>query len=322
MRTAPSFPPRRTAMHGGPRRVGVELEFTGLPGPEVAEGVRAMFGGAVEEHDPYRHVVQGSGLGDVTVELDMRAAHPDDPTGDSLGDRVKQAVHSAIGAVGSLIMPLEVVVPPLPIDRLPEVDRLVSSLRQEGAVGTRGNLFHAFGLHLNVEIAADDAGYLLAHLRAFALLAPWLRAVIEVDLSRRLSPYTRPYPPEYVRRLAEPGYRPDRRGLIADYLDANPSRDRELDMLPIFAGLEPDMVRQRAKVDKVKPRPTFHYRLPDSNVDQPGWGVVDDWNRWVEVERLAADPERLSAFARTYLTEFHGVDSPEWVAEIQRRLPA
>ncbi|MFL5335705.1 MAG: amidoligase family protein [Geminicoccaceae bacterium] len=322
MPAVPQFPPRRQALHGGPRRVGIELEFSGLSGGEVAEQARELFGGAVEERDPYRHVVLGSSLGDLIVELDLRAAHPDNPQGDSVGERVMQAVHSAVGAVGSLIMPQEVVVPPLPIERLPEVDRLVEALRHQGAIGTRRNILHAFGLHLNPEIAAADAGYLLDHLRAFALLSPWLRAVIEVNLSRRLSPFTRPYPPDYVRRLAQPDYRPDLRQLIADYLDANPNRDRELDMLPIFVGLEPELVMARASVDKVKARPTFHYRLPDSNVDQPGWGVVADWNRWVEVERLAADPPRLAALARTFAQDFQGTESPEWVGELQRRLAA
>jgi hypothetical protein len=322
MPAVPRFPPRRRAFHGGQRRVGVELEFSGLSGAAVAKQARDLFGGVIEERDPYRHVVLGSSLGDLTVELDLRAAHPDNPQGDGIGDRVMQAVHSAVGAVGSLVMPQEVVVPPLPMERLPEVDRLVEALRRQGAIGTRRNILHAFGLHLNPEIAAADAGYLLDHLLAFALLSPWLRAVIDVDLSRRLSPFTRPYPPDYVRRLAQPGYRPDLRQLIADYLDANPSRDRELDMLPIFAGLEPELVTARATLDKVKPRPTFHYRLPDSNVDQPGWGVVADWNRWVEVERLAADPPRLSAMARTFVQDFQGTESPEWVGELQRRLAA
>jgi Putative amidoligase enzyme len=323
MPAKPRLPPRPTAPHGGPRRVGVELEFTGVPGAEAAERARRLFGGTVEERDPHRHVVLGGSLGDLTVELDMRAAHPDGEDDGSLLGQVKQAVHSAIGTVGSLIMPLEVVVPPLPIERLPEVDRLVAALRRDGAVGTRGNLLHAFGLHLNPEVAAFDAGYLTDHLRAFALLAPWLRAAIDVDLTRRLSPYTRPYPDHYVQRLADPGYRPDLRRLVEDYLDANPARDRELDMLPVFAVVERDLVLGRAgSGSKVKPRPAFHYRLPDSNVEQPGWGVVADWNRWVAVEELAADPGRLAELGRSFLGRFGGQDSPDWVAEVRRRVAA
>jgi hypothetical protein len=319
---APLLPPRPSRPDGTPRRVGVEIEFTGLDGREVAELARRVYGGTLHEDDPYRYHVRGSGVGDLTVELDMSAAHPDRGAGEGLGQRVKLAVHQAVGAVGSLVMPFEVVFPPLPVERLPEVDRLVAALRERGAEGTNSGLLNAFGLHLNPEAAAFDAGYLVDHLKAFALLAPWLRAEIGVDVARRLSPFTRPYPAPYVRLLADPGYRPDLPRLVEDYLDANPTRDRELDMLPLLAEVAGDKVLGRAKEAKVKPRPAFHYRLPDSNVDQPGWGVVADWNRWVAVESLAADPERLAAAGRIYLDRFAGQECPEWVDEVRRGIAA
>jgi hypothetical protein len=53
----------------------------------------------------------------------------------------------------------------------------------------------------------------------------------------------------------------------------------------------------------VKPRPTFHYRLPDCRIDEPGWRPSVDWNRWVAVERLAEDPERLGELAADRLAE-------------------
>jgi hypothetical protein len=46
--------------------------------------------------------------------------------------------------------------------------------------------------------------------------------------------------------------------------------------------------------ENVRPRPTFHYRLPNCLVDDPSWSFALEWNRWVEVERLAEDPVRLA----------------------------
>jgi hypothetical protein len=50
--------------------------------------------------------------------------------------------------------------------------------------------------------------------------------------------------------------------------------------------------------------------------------VVADWNRWVAVERLAADPERLAWAGRIYLDRFAGQECPEWVDEVRRGIAA
>lgn len=317
----PLAPPRALGPDGAPRRVGVEIEFAGIDARRAAALAQGLFGGEIRQEAPHVFEVSGTSLdGDVAIELDIAAAHPDRrvPLQD-LGEGVASKVRAAIVAVGQLVMPFEVGLPPLPVERLGEVDRLVAALREAGAEGTGGGLLHAFGLHLNPEAAALDAGYLADHLRAFAFAAPWLRTEIDVDLVRAASPFIRPYPDDYVRKIADPAYRPSLDRLIDDYLDANPTRDRELDMLPILAHLDPERVRARARGEKVKPRPAFHYRLPDSRVDEPGWCVVADWNRWVMVERLAADPERLAGLGQAYLDRGdHRAEA--WVAEVRRRV--
>jgi hypothetical protein len=110
--------------------------------------------------------------------------------------------------------------------------------------------------------------------------------------------------------------------LIDDYLAWNPTRDRELDMLPLFAHLDPDRVARGASRHKVKARPAFHYRLPDSRIDEPGWGVVLDWNRWVQVERLAADRARLDAMAGAWLARGADRDPAAWAAQTSAWLSA
>ena len=317
----PLFPPLRSAPDGSPRRVGVEIEFTGPGCAPVAALVNRLFGGSVAELDPHRYAVRGTRLGDFTVELDMSAAHPaagEDSREAGVVPTLKANARYAMGAVASLIMPYEVVSPPVTIGRLVDLDNLVEVLRQAGARGTQRNPLYAFGLHLNPEAAALDAGYIVDLLKAFMLLAPWLRAEIGIDLSRRLSPFIERYSEDYVHRVVDPDYRPALDRLIDDYLAANPSRNRELDLHPLFAHIDADRVTGRVREKKLKPRPAFHYRLPDSRVDAADWSIVADWNRWVAVERLAAERGRLNNLGRDYLDR-SAARAPEeaWLAQVK-----
>ncbi len=286
--TEPLLPPCPATPSGEKRRVGVEIEYTGPSCLETAGLVRELFGGMIEQRDDHRYEVAGGRLGAFRIELDMTLAHPKEEEPDSLA-----SVRSVIGSVGSLVMPFEIVTPPVRIEELGEIEELVHRLRALGARGTERSPLYAFGLHLNPEVASFEAERLVDVMKAFALLAPWLRSVVGADLSRRLSPFIQPWPEAYVGRLVEPSYRPSLPQLIEDYRAANPTRNRELDLMPLFAWLDPDRVLPRETLGLVKPRPTWHYRLPDSRVDRADWGVVADWNRWVAVERLAADRQRL-----------------------------
>ena len=68
--------------------------------------------------------------------------------------------------------------------------------------------------------------------------------------------------------------------------------------------------------EKINGRPTFHYRLPDARVSDPGWSIAPDWNRWVAVERLAADRATLDMVCRTYLA-FDGEDK-SWADVVEQ----
>jgi hypothetical protein len=128
------------------------------------------------------------------------------------------------------------------------------------------------------------------------LLYDWLVEEARIDFTRKLSSFIDPFPEPFRRKVIDPDYRPDVDGLIDDYLADNPTRNRPLDMLPAFATLRHDRVLAAAKEhDQVKPRPTFHYRLPNCCVDDPAWTFAQEWNRWVAVERLAEDRVRLGA---------------------------
>ncbi|MGQ9368757.1 amidoligase family protein [Azospirillum sp. ST 5-10] len=323
MQTPPIMPSRRTAPDGSPRRVGVELEFADLDAPAAARLVRALYGGTIETEDPHRCRVRGTRLGDFTVELDMQAAHKKPELPDVAPDKldtVLDRLRPLWGSIGSLVMPFEIAAPPIPIERLAELDRLVAALRDAGASGTEASPLFAFGLHFNPEVADTGADYVLDHLKAFLLLGPWLRAAIRVDPTRRLTGYVASFPVPFAAQVVDPAYRPDLPTLIADYLDANPSRNRELDLLPLFAHLAPEVLAARVDDPHVRARPTFHYRLPNARIGDTAWSLAAEWNRWVAVEELAADRERLDRLGTAYRGHAarHTLDA--WALEVGREI--
>lgn len=299
-----AHPPWERTEDGRTRRVGVEIEFSQVDCARAGELVQARFGGQVVWSDPHRLEVRDTTFGNFHVELDVRLAHPHDDDGgddDSLRSSFRRLVHEVeaelaetIGDLSSKLAPIEIAAPPIPWDRLAELEPLIIDLRDAGAAGTRRSLLSAFGTQLNPEVASTRTEHLLAMLRAYLLLSAWLREDIGVDLSRRVSPFIDSFPRPYADLVLDPNYKRDRAGLIDDYLDFNATRNRELDLLPLFAELDHARVRQRLPREKIKPRPTFHYRLPDTRLDRADWTIAAEWRRWVLVERLAADDQLLA----------------------------
>ena len=308
-------PPWLTQVEGRPRSVGVELEFIGPTAETTARALAAEFGGTVREVDPHSFAVEGSRLGNLGVELDARYAHPDktDPT---LLGGFGPTLASWIGAAASYFLPCEIVTSPIPVERLHEVDAMVDVLRELGAKGTQDGALYAFGLHFNIEAPNFEAETIGSVLKAFVLLNGWLRRQVAPDATRSFLGFADPFPEPFVRRLAEADYRPPLAELIDHYLAANPTRNRDLDLLPLLLFLDEARVRAVLPNEKINGRPAFHYRLPDSRVSDPGWSIAPEWNRWVAVERLAADPERLDMVGRAYL-EFPG-EAKSWADVVER----
>lgn len=296
MPTVLEEPPLVSNAAGEPRRVGVEIEFAGVEVGRAAELVAQLFGGQIIEVDEHRARIDGSTLGDFTIELDSSYAHPDDNTLTTrLGDELKDKLAGTIGDIVGLWMPNEIVAPPVAYDRLPELDRLIRLLEENRAEGTQASLFYGFGLQLNPEVGVLEAEHVLRHLQAYLIMSPWLREQIDVDVTRRALPFTDPFPDAYARTVLAPDYAPDLEGLIEDYVEANPSRNRELDLMPLFAEMAPEVTGRLTDDPHIKARPTYHYRLPNARLGDASWGgIVEEWNRWVEVERLAEDRERLA----------------------------
>jgi hypothetical protein len=276
----------------GSRRVGVEIEFGRLAPPDAAEAVRMAFGGTIKQDGAHRLEVDDTGIGTFTIELDWRWVHEDLDQGGPLNK-----ARDMLGQIGREVIPTEIVGPPMPADRMPDMDKLIRLLAEKGAEGTRGGLLNGFGLHLNPELDDEDmsAERLLAMMRAYFLKSPLLRAEIDVDPMRTLLPFVEPFPELYVAEVLDPDYAPDLGRLIDDYLKFNPTRNRELDMLTVFTHVDKDRVRKTLDDPLIKGRPTFHWRLPNADLEDSDWTVSREWRRWLSVERLSLDPEGITA---------------------------
>lgn len=295
------LPPVLHTVSGGVRTVGIELEFIGLSAQLAAHRLADTLGGAVVFEDVHGYAVEGSSIGDFAVRLDTRYAHPKKKGRTFLAD-LDTAISEIIGAAASVVVPAELDTGPMPMDRIGAVEEAVAVLREAGARGTQDAPLYAFALHFNVEPPSRDAATIVRYLQSFALLNAWLRQEAAPDPTRALLGFADPFPDAFVRHIIEPGYAPDLARFITDYLAYNPTRNRDLDLLPLLAHLDEARVRERLPAEKINSRPTFHYRLPDARVSDPAWSIAVDWNRWVAIERLANDAGRLAALRDAYLS--------------------
>ncbi|WP_458734487.1 amidoligase family protein [Zobellella taiwanensis] len=294
------LPARVHARDGHERRLGVELEFTGLPLPRLAALVAETLDGEIEPASEYELGIR-TPLGRFQAELDFdylkRLAREQQrcPPGE-----LEQAATELLGSLALQLVPLELVSPPLPLSRLAALDPLFARLREQGARGTRHALHYAFGLHLNPELPDTGIDTLLRYFRAYLCLHDWLEQHEDIVAARRLSPYIRAFPKDYVRRLLDPGYRPDLPRFTADYLAANPTRNRAMDLLPWLAWHDEAGVQAAVHDGKVNKRPTLHYRLPNSDIDNPAWSLRHAWHGWLQLEALADDEARLARVCAAY----------------------
>jgi len=308
-------PPSLTSHDGEQRRIGVEIEYAGLSALETAQEVQKRFGGEIVQHDAHRFRIEGTELGDFKAELDTKYAHFDasEEEEGALVSRLREQFAAAVGSVSSVVVPCEIVCPPIPLEQLHTLEALVESLQRAGARGTRESIFFAFGTHLNPEIASKETRHLVSVLKAYVLMSDWLRAELDIDRTRQVMSYTDPFPEAYVRKIIAPDYWPDETQMIADYLVHNPTRNRELDMLPVFAWLNKQQVARTITDGRVGARPAFHYRLPNASLDASSNPLILEWNRWCAVEHLAADTKKLTDMADAYLQN-RIPGSPAWAA--------
>lgn len=314
------LPPRVKKDDGTPRMVGFELEFSGISLDDAAEAVQSALGGKLASESSAERVIQTGSFGEFIIELDWdylkRKA-----SGTDRGEEGSEWLEP-LSQAAALLVPVEVVCPPVPSTSLSVLTPMVRSLREAGAVGTEESLIAAYGVHINTEIPRLDAETLFSYLRAFAILQWWLVDAHAVDPTRKVSPYIDLYPQSYLRQVLSK-FKATMDQLFDDYLEHNASRNRALDLLPMLAEIDSDRVRAAVDDPKIKARPAFHYRLPNCHIEQPDWSLAGSWNTWCVVERLADRENDLEALAGEYLVADRpilGVGRSDWVRFVDRWL--
>ncbi|WP_370282267.1 amidoligase family protein [Pseudooceanicola sp.] len=281
---------------GDARRTGVEVEFAGLGEGDAAHLLAEALKGRARRTDSHDWLVEDSAIGDIEVYLDAawrKSEHA--------------ALREAGLRLGRDIIPVELVTEPLDRDGLTQLASACDVLRDAGAEGSGRGMLYGFGVHLNVEIAGEDAAGITRPLLAYALIEDWLRKAMPIDRSRRVLPWTAPYPTSGVKALAKAGPEAAPREVMEIYLKRMADRNHGLDMLPLFAFLDSAAVEKATGQAKaLKARPAFHFRLPDCRIDEPDWSLSTEWDRWCLVERVAVDRGLLDRLADGWLDE-HGL---------------
>lgn len=309
------LPDRLTTTKDDERRVGVEIEISGLGYEELVALTARLLEGKAKEKSRYVSTID-TDLGDFTVELDSAPIKDLDLRDERLPESLRELGGHAMDVIdyaAERIVPLEIVSPPVPLSRLETIETLCDELRRAGALGSRESVYYAFGLQLNPELPDLTAATLLSYLQAFAALYDWLKARHQLDFSRKLTNYIEPWTSAYVERIVRADYKPDIPQLMMDYLADNPTRNRALDLLPLFAHLDENLLAKYVTDSRIKSRPTLHYRLPDCDIDNPLWHFSTVWNDWVVLEQLAANPDDLrelcELFQESKLASFHNLTS-------------
>jgi len=303
-----TMPPVTQNAGGRERRVGYEIEYAGVDLDTSAEIVRNITGGRLERTNPFHYDLHDTEYGDFIIEIDASILHEQayekylSQVGidiDTLD--LRAPLEKLLRSVATVVVPHEIVTPPLPLSRMQLIDQIRESLVEAKARGTSESVLYGFGVHINPDLPATDAATLLAHMRAYGLLYDWISQQSKVDWSRRIGPYIKPWPAEYLQLILQPDYAPSRPQLAEDYIRHTPSRNHALDMLPVLVHLEGTHLLQHLKEpDLIKPRPAFHYRLPNCLIGDPDWRIANEWHYWIMIERLAADRSLLERCMRDW----------------------
>lgn len=313
-------PPVTIKDDGSERLAGFELEFSGLSLEQTVEAIQSSLGGTLVDETIAEKVVHVESLGDFTIELDwafLKKKAEQDKEKNENNEWLEPLSKAA-----SAVVPVEVVCPPVPVTQIESLNPLVVALRDAGAVGTEESLLAAYGVHINTEIPKLDEKTLYSYLCAYSLLQCWLVEAHDVDISRKISPYIGLYPEGYVKDLLlNSGCSIEE--LCINYLEHNATRNRALDMLPIFARVDEDRIKKEVGDDKVNARPAFHYRLPNCDIEQTEWSLHKPWNNWCLIEELAHREEELDKLGEAFLAAdkpLIGVIRSNWVEYLDQWL--
>lgn len=306
------LPPILRNQEGEIRKAGFEIEFAEIDLDTAAECITDIFGGRVNVLNKFSQEVTETKYGDFSLSIDIRFLTQKpyfklwekmgiDPQEIYFGDKSIEAnLENALDSIASTVIPYEIGTPPIPFTELEVLEELRIALYQKNAKGTSSSMLYAFATHINPELPKCDTETVLNYTKAFLLLYPWLAEKIGINFTRKLTPFINPFPNEYVGLLLDINYKPNLKKFIHDYFQYNPDRNRPLDLYPVFAYMDKPAVTYLKNIGKVNARPTLHYRIPNSLIDDPSWSLSKEWNLWIEIEKLASDPLEIKKLSVEY----------------------
>ena len=289
---------------GEERQVGFEIEFQNLTPLKTAELIKDCAGGNIDKESDASFIVH-THYGEFKAETDAKLLKK---LAKSSEDNIKVEKFDFEGVVKDIISPIteelvptEIVSPPLKMKDFKVIEKIEKAIIKANAKGTNESSYFAFAMQFNPEIKEKDPKYILNVLRSYILMSSWLRSQIDIGLSREITGYVDDFPTKYALKVLAPDYAPNIDELINDYLMDNPTRNRGLDLLPLFLFCDKERVRSKVVDDRVKSRPTFHYRLPSSQIGLESWNIGVEWKRWCLVEKISEDTEFLNKLAKSFI---------------------
>ncbi len=309
------------------RKVGFELEFSNVEIEDILQILQQNFDFEVKKKNNFLYKLD-SKYGDFTLELDFELLTKQ-KLKNSLKDFFEEVsvdidknsidkVEDFLGFLSKDIVPYEISTPPLPINDMGIINSIVEKLNQNKAFGTKERFYNAFGLHINIEAVSLKVESLFSYLKAYMILQDYINKDANIDLARKITPYIDNFKSDYIIYILDEKYKPNINELIEDYIQFNPTRNRSLDLLPMFAFIDKKRVRQKLPDEKIKPRPAFHYRLSNSMVGDSTWKIADEWNRWILVENLANNENSLKYLSKEYLINLNNfVNFQSWQSRIE-----
>jgi len=287
----------------------------------------SYYGGEIEKINPYNYKIH-TPIGKFEIVLDFqflfnsKLKELNYEIGLELDDEIIEKIEELIAQIGKSLIPYELTTPPIAFDNINEAHKIKELLRKNGAKGTRVNLLYAFGMHINPEARELDIEGILDDLRAFFVLHEYIKDWLDIDITRRLTTYIDPFDSAYMLKVLDFNYNPTMSEFIDDYITFNPTRNRALDLLPLLTYINEQRVREKLPDEKIGKRPTYHYRLPDSRVDEVAWSPCFGWNSWVLIEALATNREKLKYLSslqyNTLKTPWNILQKDEFEIEVDK----
>ncbi len=180
------------------RKVGFEIEYSGLELEESVEIIKNTFGGTVKSDNRYYYTIENTMVGDFTVKIDSSFLYEEkyNEILDKLGinkilqnqdHNLSNKIEKALEDINSGFIPNEIVTPPVSINKLDTFDPLIKEMKNKKAKGTSESIIYAFATHINKETPSLDVHIILRYLQSFLLVYDWLFKELKIDFTRKLT---------------------------------------------------------------------------------------------------------------------------------------